>query len=365
MANDDRSLRVALVGTSFGCQAHARALKAAGFEVTALVGRDAARTQERARAFGIPAALTSYEQALALPRLDAVVISTPPATHKPYVLQALARGKHVLCEKPMALNAAESQEMQTAARDTGLVNLLVNQLRFVPDYLTLKHAVESGAIGQLKHGTFVLDAGVCIDRENVGVPDWWYDRATGGGWLRNLGSHLFDLVRYTIGEFEAVNASVEPADEFGLNADIAFNVLFRLQNGLQGVMQGCGSTFDAAQIIRVTGNRATAVVEPGGGVWLTTPRGREHYAMPGNYHLPAGFEALPDSPNASRYEINHNRSGGGAEYTALATTFRDAILGRKGLVDAADFNDGVAHMQVLEAIEASVAQGGWVNVKKG
>lgn len=365
MANDNRTLRVALVGTSFGCQAHARALKATGFEVAALVGRDAARTRERARTFGIPIPLTSYEEALSLPGLDAVVIATPPATHKHYTLQALARGMHVLCEKPMARDVAEAQEMQAATHGTGLVNLLVNQLRFVPDYLTLKHVVESGAVGELRHGTFVLDASVCIDRQDVGVPDWWHDKTTGGGWLRNLGTHLFDIVRYTVGEFEAVNASVEPADEFGLNADIAFNVLFRLRNGLQGIMQGCGSTFDYSQIFRVTGNEGTAAIEPGSGVWLTTPRGREQVARPGNYSLPAGFEALPDSPGASLYEINHNRAGGGPEYTALAAAFRDAILGLPGFVKAADFRDGVAHMQVLDAIEGSVASGGWVNVKRG
>jgi predicted dehydrogenase len=363
MANEKGALRVAVIGTSFGCQAHVRALKAAGFEVAALVGRDASRTRERAVSFGIATALTSYEEALALPALDAVVIATPPATHKLYALQALGQGKHVLCEKPMALNAAEAQEMCAAGQASGLVNLLVNQLRFQTDYVTLKHAVESGALGNLRHATFVLDAGVCIDRQDVGVPDWWYDKATGGGWLRNLGTHLFDLVRYTVGDFEAVNASVEPGSEFKINADIAFNVLFRLRNGLQGIMQGCGSTFDASQIFRVTGSAATAAIEPGAGVWLTTARGRERVTPPGNYSLPPGFDALPDSPGASRYEINHNRAGGWPEYTALARAFHDAIAGRvNGRIKAADFRDGVAHMQVLKAIEESVDCGGWVDV---
>jgi predicted dehydrogenase len=355
--------KVAVVGTSFGCQAHVRALKAAGLEVVALVGRDASRTRDRAGAFGIPAALTSYDEALRFPGLDAVVIATPPATHMRYTLQALAQGKHVLCEKPMALTAAEAQDMCSAAKDTGLVNMLVNQLRFTPDYVTLKHAVESGAVGQLRHATFVLDAGVCVDRQNVGVPDWWYDKATGGGWLRNLGTHLFDLVRYTVGEFEAVSASIEPGDEFRINADIAFNVLFRLRNGLQGVLQGCGSTFDSIQILRVTGSSATAVIEPGAGVWLTNSRGRAPVPAPEDYRLPSGFEALPDSAGASQYEINHNRVGGWPEYTALACAFRDAIAGKAHrLIRPAQFNDGLAHMQVLEAIEQSVERGEWINV---
>lgn len=116
MSEGNRPLRVIVVGTSFGCQAHVRALKAAGFEVLTLVGRNANRTRERAHTLGISQALTSYEQALALANLDAVCIASPPATHRLYALQALAARKHLLCEKPMALTAAASV---CVARRTG------------------------------------------------------------------------------------------------------------------------------------------------------------------------------------------------------------------------------------------------------
>lgn len=363
MAKSDGTLRAVVVGTSFGCQAHVRALKAAGFEVAALVGRDPKRTRDRATTFGIPKAITTYDEALALPGLDAVVISSPPGTHKLYALHALAKRKHVLCEKPMALTVAEAQEMLEAAQRAGVIHMVVNQLRFLPENVALRHVVESEALGALKHATFVVDASICVDRQNVGVPDWWYDKGTGGGWLRNLGTHLFDLVRYTTGEFEAVNASVESGDDFKINADIAFNVLFRLRNGLQGVLQGCGSVFDFNQTIRVTGSTATATIEAGATVWLTDAKGRRGVAPPENYRLPLGFEALPDAPGASKYETTHNRAGGGPEYTALASAFRDAINGSDSHpVKAANFRDGVAHMQVLEAIENSASSGGWVRV---
>src|ERR1700688_3606379 len=97
-----RPLRAIVIGTSFGCLTHVRALRAAGFAVRALVGRDPQRTGERARRCAIPHACTSLAAALALDGVDAVSVATPPHTHAPIVLEAVAARKHVVCEKPFA-----------------------------------------------------------------------------------------------------------------------------------------------------------------------------------------------------------------------------------------------------------------------
>jgi predicted dehydrogenase len=90
---------VVVVGTGFGCLTHVPALRDAGFDVVGLIGRDPARTAERAQRFGIGHALTSLDDGLALPGVDAVTIATPPHTHAALTLKAVAAGKHVLCEK--------------------------------------------------------------------------------------------------------------------------------------------------------------------------------------------------------------------------------------------------------------------------
>jgi predicted dehydrogenase len=219
--------------------------------------------------------------------------------------------------------------------------------------------MRSGVLGAPKEATLIFDARIVVDPAAPGVPDWWYSTDTGGGWLRNLGTHIFDLIRYTMGEFEAVSAAVEPGVEFGIDADLGFTLLFRLKSGLQGVLQGSCTTFDPHHDFRVSGSAGTLSIE-GPTAWLTDAKGRREVAPPTGSTLAAGLEALPDEPGSSLYHSIHNRVGGGGEYLALAHAFRDAIEGRETKpATPATFRDGVAHMLVLDAIEAAVAAGRW------
>jgi Oxidoreductase family, NAD-binding Rossmann fold len=111
-----------VVGTGFGCLTHVRAFRAAGFEVLALVGRDPDRAAERAKRFEIPHALTSLAAAVSLPGVEAVTIATPPLSHAPLALEAIAAGKHVVCEKPFARDAPQGREVRDAAEAAGVVH---------------------------------------------------------------------------------------------------------------------------------------------------------------------------------------------------------------------------------------------------
>jgi predicted dehydrogenase len=123
----------AVVGTGFGCLTHVGALRGAGFDVHALVGRDPDKTAARAERFDIEHACTSLADALSVPGVDAVTIATPPHTHASLVREAVAAGKHVLCEKPFARDAAEARTLLAAAEQAGIVHMLGTEFRFAPD----------------------------------------------------------------------------------------------------------------------------------------------------------------------------------------------------------------------------------------
>ena len=370
MAKASAGPQVVVVGTNFGCLAHVRALRAAGFEVKAIVGRDAKRTRERAESFGVAQALTSYEQALEIPGLDAVAISSPPETHKPLTLQALAKRKHVLCEKPLALSAADAREMLDAARRAGLVHMVEHQFRFRAPDIALRRAIQAGALGSLRQATFVLDASICADPAKMGIPEWWYESSRGGGWLRNLASHQIDSIRHTLGEFESVSAELTFGTDRKMNADDGYSILFRLRNGLEGILQGSCRAWDYAHVSRVSGTDATASIEidpqtfqPR--LWITDRNGKHPAPAPEDIKVPGALDVLPSSAETSAYDAIHNVVSGSPEYIMLATAFRNAIEGREvGPVTPANFSDGVAHMTVIEAVEKAAQERKWIRIEQ-
>src|SRR5258708_17209425 len=223
---------VVVVGTGFGCFTHVRALRAAGCDVQALVGRDRAKTARRAEAVEVSRALTSFAEALALPGVDAVTIATPPHTHAALVLEAIAEGKHVLCEKPFARDATEARALLAAAQDARVVHLLGTEFRFDTGQALLARAVHEGAVGGPRLALFALHVPVLSDAD-AGLPDWWADEEQGGGWLGAHGSQVIDQIRATLGEFDAVTASLLRIAR-PTTADDGFVVHFRLKSGVVG-----------------------------------------------------------------------------------------------------------------------------------
>ena len=160
---------VAVVGTGFGARIHVPALRAAGFDVLALVGQNEEKTARRAGRLEIPNACTSLDQALALPGVDAVTIATPPDTHAALAIAAADAGRHVICEKPFALDGAEADAMLDAATRAGVVALVGHEFRWAEDRVTLARAVAAGAIGEPRQFSLISYAPVAADPETPGA----------------------------------------------------------------------------------------------------------------------------------------------------------------------------------------------------
>ena len=201
-------LRVGVIGTGFGSlvqipafRAHARA------EVVAVASGTPGKARKAADALGVPHAFDDWTKLVAAD-LDLVSITTPPHLHHAMALAALNAGRHVLCEKPMAMSAREAEEMLSGAERARRIHALDHELRFNPNRRKVRRLIEEGFIGAPRH---VLLTAVNASRHDPTKPwGWWYDDAQGGGLLGAVGSHQVDLLRYWLGEIASVTGTAVP-----------------------------------------------------------------------------------------------------------------------------------------------------------
>ena len=364
-------LGAVVVGTGFGCITHVRALRAAGFDVKAIVGRDPERTRERAGQFGVPLAFTDLDAALAIDGIDAVTVATPPHTHAELTLHAIAAGKHVICEKPFARDAAEGTTMLAAAEAAGVVHVLGTEFRWDPGQTTMARAIRAGAIGEPRLATVVLQVPVLADPV-AEVPPWWADAGSGGGWFGAHGSQVIDQLRVALGELAGVSATLTHLGSSAMTADDGFVVHFETHGGCAGVMQSTAADWGPpVMITRVAGTVGTVWIEGIGSKVKVADRDGTR-EIPVGPDLPTGRpEPLPPGVLHTAYDrmIAHGLDLG--PYTCLAAAFRDRILARtnreRPVADdprPATFADGVAGMVVLDAVRYSAAhKGAWVNIE--
>jgi predicted dehydrogenase len=191
-----RRIRCAVAGYGYIAHAHAKALAACEHtELVCVMGRDPAKRQEFAEKYGVGRTVGTSAELAALPDVDAVVVALPNALHAPVSIEQMQAGRHVLVEKPMAMNAAEAREMAAVARAQGRRLLVGHQWRFDREAQWLRERVAGGGIGDV-----VKTKGYGI-HVNWGPAGWFVDPAlAGGGALVDMGVHAIDTVRYLLGD---------------------------------------------------------------------------------------------------------------------------------------------------------------------
>jgi predicted dehydrogenase len=194
-----KMLKAAVIGTGFIGPVHVEALRRIGVEVVGILGSSPENGAARAEAMRLPRWFDTLDELLAFPGLDAVHITTPNYLHKPMALQAIAAGKHVVCEKPLAMDAAEGKELLDAATSAGIVHAVNFNLRFYAQCHQAKALVESGDLGKvlLMHGRYLQDW-------LLNETDWNWRLEPGlGGDMRvvaDIGSHWLDLMTFIGGK---------------------------------------------------------------------------------------------------------------------------------------------------------------------
>jgi predicted dehydrogenase len=202
-----------VIGTQFGSLTHIPALQEQpGVELTAVCSAQMTRAREVAGLHGIPHVFDDYRDLMLSGEVDAVTIAAPPHLHHPMVLAACESGIHVLCEKPMARNAAEARDMLRMAREAGICHSVAFQRRFEGVRQRAKRLIDQGFIGA-PHSVSVIVYRSTLAEANNRTFSWLMEQEKGGGILAAIGSHYVDLLRWWFGEIHAVCGAVATAVE--------------------------------------------------------------------------------------------------------------------------------------------------------
>ncbi|MFN0121186.1 MAG: Gfo/Idh/MocA family protein [Blastocatellia bacterium] len=298
-------------------------------EITALASRDLARSQAEAAEMGIARAYGSYEELLADPEIQVIYNPLPNHLHVPWSIRALEAGKHVLCEKPIGLTAAEGQQLLDAARRHPHLKVMeAFMFRHHPQWQRAKEIVEAGGVGRLRtiHSFFSyhnMDAGNIRNKADIG-----------GGGLMDIGCYNISLSRFIFGAEPArVVATVEHDPDFGTD---------RLVSGLLDFGAGTATFTCSTQL---------------------SPYQRVNiYGTEGRVEIEIPFNAPPDKPcrmwHQRGAEIQEIVFDVCDQYTIQGDLFSLAILNDTSV--PTPLEDAVANMKVLEAIVESGKTGAWV-----
>jgi predicted dehydrogenase len=346
--------RIGIVGTGWGARVQVPTFREAGLEVVGIAGSDPARTRSVAAGLGVRA-FDDWGELVRNDDVELVSIVTPPSEHHEMALAALAAGKHVLCEKPTARNAAEARQLVDAARaHADRIALIDHELRFLPSWREARTRI--GGIGPVRYAEGRYASPARGDRSRAW--NWWSDAERGGGIWGAVGSHSIDTLRYfglepesaqaflaTIIDQRPFEGGTRPvtSDDWGV-------VHLRMHDGSLAVLSysAVASGPDEAAVLTIHGERG-AMRFIGEEVFLSTGG--------------SPYERIAGAP----LEKRAGNSPGGAFGTGtlhLARALRAALdEGDRGaLAPAATFEDGLAQQRVLDAARRSSSSGIWVPV---
>jgi len=194
-------------------------------ELRAVVSRDQGRAEVFAGRHGAARALTSFDELLADPEVDAVYIATPNALHAEQVVTAAKAGKHVMCDKPLALSAEDANRAVAACAEAAVKLGITFQTRFHDNYGRFRELVQDGSLGDIRVVQVEMSPGRTL------LKGWRTDPALAGlGAINNLGVHAFDLIRWLLGA-EAIEVTALAGHEGGLVPETLALVLLRYATG--------------------------------------------------------------------------------------------------------------------------------------
>jgi predicted dehydrogenase len=356
-----REIRVGFIGAGWTERVQIPMFRRGGLVAQAISSSNPANAQRVAQQLNIPEVYTDWRDLIAAPDVDAVSIVTPPHLHAEMAIAALQAGKHVICEKPMALNVAEAEAMLAAAQAApNQLAIIDHELRFHPQRIHLRRLLREGYVGELI--AVHLDR-LGSERLNPALPwGWLSDVERGGGMLGAVGSHLLDLARWLVGRIDNLTAQLQigharrqdPVTGIAqpVTADDHAHLLLRFANHAQGTLTASGLTPGGyGMSITLIGAKGALRLDNQDQLW-----GAQGDALHQGQWQPiaTGFPApeIADLQGKSPFII--------ASYY-LAKRLAEALPAGETLPqEPASFYDGLAVQRYLDAARRSAEESRWV-----
>ncbi len=315
-----------------------------------------------AESSGIPDVYTRYQDLLARQDLDAVIVAAPNHLHRELALAVIAAGKHVLCEKPLALNFAEATAMRMAAEAAGIVHMTAFTYRYCPAFRYLDHLVSTGALGEIRS---VRAAYLMAMAQHL--HGWRSSRLlAGSGVLADVGSHLIHLALTAAGPIVSLTAHQRRfRDDPSSDVEDWVGFLARFAGGACGTFEisrvcpGRGAGMWENIHLEVYGTEGSAVFWSRDTRALQVALGadaRDPGRLLERIEAPREFWKLPGAPR------DENAGDPLWDYR-YDQAFQFVANVRSGRPAAPTFADGASCQAVLDAVLRSAETGGWVGVE--
>jgi len=385
---ENQDIRVGIAGTGFIGPAHLEGLRRNNIQVIGLAEATYEIAQKKAAELGIEKAYPSFEAMIADPAITTVHLATPNLLHFEHAKAALLAGKHVICEKPLSMNSAESAELVKLAAETGLVNAINFNLRFYPLVQQARSMVQSGELGDL----YILQ-GSYLQDWLLYETDWnWRLEPDQGGTLRavaDIGSHWLDLMTFISGlRIESVFADfktflptrkkpAKPVDTFSgkilkpedyidqpIYTEDYASILLHYENGARGIVtvsQVCAGRKNRL-FFEIDGSKASVSwdSEHPNDLWLG------HRDQPNSILMKDPSLVSPEVRQIIGYPGGHQEGFPDTFKQLIGKVYQAIRSGGPGAAkpDFPTFEDGHYEMLLCEAIEKSAKEGRWCQVGK-
>jgi predicted dehydrogenase len=304
-------------------------------DVVAIASRDADKAKQAAATFGIPRAYGSYEELLTDPDIEAVYNPLPNHLHVEWTTRAAEAGKHVLCEKPIAMSAAEAERLLHVRDRTGVHIQEAFMVRTHPQWIAAQEIARSGRLGDVRAiaGFFSYFNDNPANVRNI--------RDFGGGALYDIGCYLINTARFIFGrEPQSVAAVIEPDPRFGV--DVLTSFLLDFGPGQTTAL--CSTQLVPSQRVLIFGTRGRLEIE----IPFNAPPDR-----PSRIFVDDGSDLSDDARQTITFEACD-------QYTIQADRFSEAV--RSEALPAYPLEDSVQNMRVIDAVFRAALSGRWESV---